>query len=216
MHREPFEPAEIERLSSSLGRLLPHANLARIALTGGVAIQLHCHHAGCPPARTVVADVDFVATDVTAVSPAVSDSLLVSHFHTPQPGYPKFMVQLVDPATRIRIDVFPDLVGSIARAIETTVAGHSILVLDVTSILDHKLGGVARASTARPLDEKHVRDALLLGRLCGRHADPLPESMIYRPVYDKDLTPCARCEVSRSAEFPIAPRERVFEILGYN
>jgi len=28
------------------------------------------------------------------------------------------MVQVVDPATRLRLDVFPDLVGSIARAAE--------------------------------------------------------------------------------------------------
>ncbi len=97
------------------------------------------------------------------------------------------MVQVVDPATRIRIDVFPDLVGSISRAVETTVA-----------------------------DEKHVQDAMLLGRLCGRQIDPLAESVMARPVYEKDLTSCARCEASRSPDFPIASRQRVFEILGYN
>lgn len=216
MQGEPFESTERDRLSQTLSRLLPHLNLSAVALTGGVAIQLHCHQAGWPPARVMVADLDFVAVDVDALCPTVSQTLLVSHFHLPQPGYPKFMVQLVDAATRIRVDVFPDLVGSIACAPEAVVAGHSLRVLDANSILDHKLGGVARASTVAPIDEKHVRDAVLLGRLCGRPVAPLPENLMIKPVYGQDLTSCARCEASLRKDFPIARRDHVFEILGYN
>ena len=58
---------------------------------------------------------DFVASSVETVAPSVASTLLVSHFHLPHPGYPKFMVQVVDPETRLRIDVFPDLAVSIAE-----------------------------------------------------------------------------------------------------
>lgn len=74
VHHAPFERRELERLSAALSGFLPHTNLVRIALTGGVAVQLHCHRAGWPPARTMVADADFVAADVTAVSLAVSET----------------------------------------------------------------------------------------------------------------------------------------------
>ncbi len=73
---------------------------------------------------------DFVATSVDAIAPSVSRSLLVSHFYLPQPGYAKFMLQLVGPETRLRIDIFPDLAGSIAHALERLVAGHRLRLLD--------------------------------------------------------------------------------------
>src|SRR5215472_16271374 len=99
----PFEPPDLERLSASFSRLLPHADLTALALTGGVAIEIHCREAATTSGRMRIADVDFVAASVDAIAPSVSRSLLVSHFHLPQPGYPNFMVQLVDPETRLRI-----------------------------------------------------------------------------------------------------------------
>jgi len=216
VERSAFESIDVQRLSATLSRLLPHTDRSAIALTGGVAIQIHCHEAGVSCGRTAIADVDFVAGSVDAIAPSVAASLLVSHFHLPHPGYPKFMVQVVDPETRLRIDVFPDLVGSIARAHERMLAGHRLRVLDAHSILDHKVQGMSRASDARPIDEKHPRDAMILGALCGRHVHPLPPESTTKDVYGMDLTPCPRCEVSRRPEFVVAPRQRIFEILGYN
>jgi hypothetical protein len=212
----PFERDDLERLSVTLARFLPHVNPSAVALTGGVAIHIHCHAAGVNGGRTRIADVDFVATSVDAIAPSVATSLLVSHFHLPQPGYPKFMVQVVDADTRLRLDVFPDLVGSIARAMERTIAGHCLRVLDAHSILDHKVQGMSRASATRPIDEKHPRDAMILGSLCGRRVDPLPLDSMTKDIYGMNLTPCPRCEVSRTPGFPVAPRRRIFEILGYN
>jgi hypothetical protein len=43
------------------------------------------------------------------------------------------------------------------------------------------------------------------------------ERDITEEVYDgMDLTPCPRCEVSRTPAIAVASRERIFEILGYN
>jgi hypothetical protein len=215
MHTAPFDAVEQDRLAATFARLLPHADRLAIALTGGVAIQLHCHDARIASGRIAVADVDFVAASVHAISPSVSDNLLVSHFHLPHGGYPKFMVQLVDPDTRLRVDVFPDLAGSIARASERWVCGHRLLVLDAQSILDHKALGLARASVATPIDGKHARDAQLLASLCGRRIDPPPHEAITSDRYGIDLTPCPRCEASRTRRVIVAPRQRIVEILGY-
>jgi hypothetical protein len=212
----PFDTTDVKRLAATLSRFLPHTAPSAVALTGGVAIEMHCYDAGSSSGRNRIADVDFVATSVEAIAPSVCSSLLVSHFHLPHPGYPKFMVQVVDPETRLRIDVFPDLVGSITQATERIVAGQHLRVLAAESILDHKVIGMARASAARPIDEKHQRDAIVLGSLCGRRIDRLPSESLTREVYGMDLTPCPRCEVSRTPEFSVAPRQRVFEILGYS
>lgn len=149
MQGVPFDRIDLDRLSTTLARFLPYTNRSAIALTGGVAIEIHCSDAGVSSGRTRVADLDFVAVSVKTIAPSVAGSLLVAHFfHLPQPGYPKFLVQVVDPETRLRIDVFPDLAGAIARAAERTVAGHPVRVLDPHSMLDHKVRALSRASAA--------------------------------------------------------------------
>ena len=164
----------------------------------------------------MIADLDFVAADVDAVGCGAANEMLVSHFHLPQPGYRKFLIQLVDPVSRLRIDVFPDLDATIARARIRKIAGHELAVLDAASILDHKLRTLATATVDRPVDSKHWDDARALAAVCGRELRPVSKAVLTRERYGKDLTPCSRCEASRCHEFPVASREAIFDILGYN
>ncbi len=207
-----------ERLHACLQRLLPHLDRRRVALTGGVAIDLHArtigrqrHRDGWPDA-----DVDLVAEAADVVSPSVTGDFLVSHYHLPQPGYPKFLIQLVDPSSRLRVDVFPDALGAFPRAREREVAGILMHVLEPCDILAHKLATLARASADRPVDEKHHRDALLLGEICNRTIPAPPASSLRPDTYSKDVdAACARCATSRSHAFPLAPKQQIRDILGY-
>ena len=90
------------------------------------------------------------------------------------------------------------------------------LVLDFESMLDHKLLTLASASERRPVDEKHHRDALLIARLLVRNVPPVPPTSLGKDVYSTDLDArCPRCEASRDAAFPIAPKAQIFDLLGY-
>ncbi|HEU4562137.1 MAG TPA: hypothetical protein VFS20_30190, partial [Longimicrobium sp.] len=102
-----------ERLHACLSRLLRHLDRQRVALTGGIAIDLHARTIGRRRQRDgwPDPDIDLVAEAAGVVSPSVAEDFLISHFHLPQPGYPKFLVQLVDPSSRLRVDVFPDTLG---------------------------------------------------------------------------------------------------------
>jgi hypothetical protein len=208
-----------DRARACLTRLLPHVDRERVALAGGIAIDLHArarggrrHRAGWPDA-----DIDLVAAAPGVVSPSAGEEFLISHFHLPHPGYPKFLVQLVDPSTCLRVDLFPDALGALARAGVREFAGIAMLVLDPERMLDHKLAMLASASPAAPVDEKHHRDALLLGALCGRAVPPPPAGVCLRaPAYSRDVNAaCGRCEASRSDRFPLAPKRRILDILGY-
>jgi hypothetical protein len=197
---------------------MPHVDRQRVALTGGVAVGLHAAACGSRRSRSdgPEHDVDLVALQVDAVRPTVTRDFLVSHYHLPQPEYPKFLLQLVDPSSGVRVDVFPDTLALLPRAQPHDAAGISLLVLDPRGILDHKLAILARASPERPVDEKHYRDAVLLGSLCDRLVPPVPSSHLQRAAYSQDIgARCDRCEVSRSGRFPLAPKERIFSILGY-
>jgi hypothetical protein len=141
-----FSPVETDRLSGCLDRLAPHLQLNAIAITGGVGIQIGLTDLHLESTRDRVADLDLVATSVDAVRVSVVSQFLVSHYHVVGPGVPKFMIQLVDPLSRIRIDVFPDLVGSIADARATEIGDHSIRVLPLERIFEHKVHALSRAS----------------------------------------------------------------------
>jgi hypothetical protein len=202
-----------EVLHNCLRRLLPHVDTGLIALTGSVAIELQVEIA---PRCIAAEDIDFVANDAEAVRETVTSDFLVSHFHLPQPGYPKFLIQLVDPATRLRLDIFPDALGALNRTHVLDVAGVPLRVLKAQDILDHKLGLLSKASLANPVDEKHYVDAKRLGTICGREVPLLLASHLAGTVYSQDTkAKCPRCEVSQCAGFPLAPKSAILDILGY-
>jgi len=156
-------PSEHSRLSSCLHRLLPHLQVDSVAITGGVGIEIGLAALGRKGTRDRVVDLDLVAGSLSAVKASVAAQFLISHYHALGPGVRKFMIQLVDPETRIRVDVFPDLVGSVVDARTTRIGDESVLVLRLDRILDHKVQTLSRASRAAPVDPKHVRDARRLG-----------------------------------------------------
>lgn len=165
--------------------------------------------------RNRVADLDFVISSLDAISPTVAGSFLVSHYHVVQPGVPKFMVQLVNPMSPLRIDFFPDVAGSIADAQMTAIGGHQIQVLPLERIFEHKLLTLSRASPAARIDPKHVHDAQLLARALHRPAPTVAAGSLAPDVYGVEDWNCRRCELSRDADWPLAPRERIFELLGW-
>lgn len=194
-----------------LERLTPHLDRRRVALTGGVAIALHLDL----PARPTH-DVDFVADTLDAVAPTVVEDFLVSHVHLPQPGYAKFLLQLVDPRSRRCVDVFPDSLGALPRARWHALADASLLVLDPRAILEHKRALLAAASPDAPVEEKHYDDARALAILCGTRLPERPASGFAPAAYSQDLDAvCARCAASADPRFPLAPKHLVHDLLGH-
>jgi hypothetical protein len=210
-----FGDSELQRLSACIARLLPHLRHDEVAVTGGVAIQLGMADLGRAGLRATIADLDMVASSVDAVLPSVVSGFLVSHYHVVKPGVPKFMVQLVDPASAIRVDIFPDLVGSLPRARPVTVGAQRVKMLALEDILEHKLLGLSKASPASPVDPKHARDAQALGALLGRAIPTIPEDALVEDVYGSDEGYCRRCELSGDPRFPLAPKDQIFSLLGY-
>jgi len=171
---------------------------------------------GRPVVRHHVADLDLVATSLDAVRSSVVDRFLVSHYHVVRPGVPKFMIQLVDPESRIRIDVFSDLAGSIADARATHIGKHRMPVLPLNRIFEHKIQTLGRASPAAPIDPKHVQDALTLGAVLSRPVPEVAAAAVVPDVYGIDADwSCNRCAVSLHPAWPLAPKERIFQLLGW-
>jgi hypothetical protein len=182
-----------------------------------VAIQIGLGAIGRPGVRDGVADLDFVATSVETIKSSVVGEFLVSHYHVERPGVPKFMIQLVDPESRIRVDVFPDLAGSIADARVVEIGEHRMRVLPLKRILEHKVKALARASRAAPIDPKHVDDARTLGALLLEDVPAVPSDALARDLYSSDADQsCQRCILSRHPAWPLAPKDQICRILGWD
>jgi hypothetical protein len=213
-----FSTTEMNRLSGCLERLMPHVRPGCVALTGGVGIQFGMAGIGRHGSRDEIADLDLVATSVEAITPTVVGPFLVSHYHVVRSGVQKFMIQLVDPVSRIRVDVFPDMVGSLVDARPIAIGGHSVHVLPLQRIFEHKLLTLSRASQSAPIDPKHVRDARLLGDDVLRKQVPDVASEALAPdAYGVEADwSCQRCELSSHPSWPLARKDRIFQLLGWN
>jgi len=187
-----------DQLHICLSRLRPHIDASSIAITGSVAIDLHSAKNARARRARVAGDLDLVAKNQNAVASSVTSTFLVSHFHTPQPGYSKFLIQLVDPVSRVRVDVFPDGQECISRAIPMFVNGSRLLVVDPVDLFEHKLATLAHASPERRIDRKHVDDALALGAVCGRDVPNISSDGSGHDEYSQDVVAVwPRCEVSK-------------------
>ena len=214
---QALSSADTDRLSGCLDRLIPHAQMDHLAMTGSVAMQVGMARLGRYGVRNTITDLDFVAGRIDAVRPGVVEQFLVSHYHVVQPGVPKFMIQLVDPGSRIRIDLFPDLVGSLTNARPTQVGAHTILVLPLERIYEHKVQTLSRSSRSAPIDPKHVRDAHVLGEVLGRQPPVVSAEVLATEVHgDETDWFCERCELSRHPNWPLAPKDHIFELLGWS
>jgi len=211
-----FSRIEIARLAGCLDRLTPHLCMDRIALTGGVGMQVGLAALGHQGLRHQVADLDLVATSLEAVHSSVVDRFLISHYHVVGPGVPKFMIQLVDPESCIRIDVFPDLAGSVAEARTTDIGHHRVPVLPLNRIFEHKIQTLVRALPDAPIDPKHVQDALSLGAVLSRPVPGIAAAAVAPDVYGVDADGlCNRCALSLDPAWPLAARERIFDVLKW-
>jgi len=199
-----------------LRRLAGHLAPGEWALTGSVAIDVWMREAGRARIRTSVTDIDLVAAELSSIRRGIASDFLVSHYHVPQPGFPKFLLQLVDQSARLRIDIFPDTAYSIASAVERTISGVRAPLLPAARILDHKLRTLAGLSAVRPVAAKHFRDASALAELCGCQAPQAAEEFLIEDVYSAEIgPPCERCGASRDPDFPLAPKEMILGLLGY-
>jgi hypothetical protein len=146
----------------------------------------------------------------------VTKTFLVSHFHRPHHGYQKFLIQLVDPETGVRLDIFPDLLNALSRASTTHIAGIAFKVLELDDILDHKLLMLRRSSTAHPVHPKHYQDVKRLAAACHRRIPRIGPSRLAATPNSRNVDePCLRCEASRCMSFPLADKQRILDILGY-
>ena len=146
--------ADVDRVAGALCALRRNG-LARFALAGGVAAAVHLG-AGTGRPRALN-DLDLVVPDADAIPASLADGMLVNHLHfRARPG--RMLMQIVDPATSLRVDLFGSVGGQMGRAGPglASLAGARILSRpDLVARLTRLLLDLA---DGEPVARKHARD----------------------------------------------------------
>lgn len=136
-------------LPPAFNKLARH-DIRRWALTGGFAFEIHADRLGLQPSVRPLNDIDFVVSAFDSIPETLADEFLFRHVHPFDPPG-KTLLQLVDPESALRIDVFRACGQTMRRAsgvvsLEDLVARAARLLLDLAD-------GV-------PVASKHARDYL--------------------------------------------------------
>jgi len=205
-----------------------------LVLTGGLAF-------GRAVEKRPFNDIDLVVTDLAALPLSLGEDFLVSHFH-PSRGRGKILLQLVDASHRVRIDVFtpfsPSLMSRVHRAELCGIVCGIVAAEDLTARLLAIVYGVTRGEPVDPkyydkfnrlfelADLSRVREIWADYRkphdphrfdvaVDAVHQTIAQNAGVLRPdVYDqKTGDACAWC--FDNGAFPVSPRAKIFELLGY-
>ena len=228
---------DARRANPVVSEILAHG--LRGALTGGLAIEAQLRAHGRPALQRPLNDVDFVIDGFASIPYTLAGRFLQNHVH-PHASDGKTLLQFVDPAHRLRIDVFRAFGATLARAHRLDAWTGPLDVVSVEDLVARTTALVCgRLRRGRTIDVKHATAYARLRGLghaemlaaawvdhrqqvpgtfadAAREADALlsarPELVIVE-TYSSTIEPCNNCR--EHGAFRPAPRAAIIEALGY-
>jgi hypothetical protein len=228
---------DASRATAVVDELLAHG--FRGSLTGGLAVEAHLRVRGHQVRQRALNDVDFVVDSFASIPDSLADRFLLNHIHPFAPEG-KTLIQLIDSARAVRIDVFRAVGATLLRS---SPLGGSTGPLDVVGLEDLEARITAHVYGAlhagRRIEAKHLQTffdlcglgrELVLEQAWQDHCRDLPGSLreassearrllalhpelVTSEPYSAVIRPCERCQ--DYGRFRCAPAERIVEILGY-
>lgn len=212
-----------------------------VVLTGSTAADWHLLKNPARRKKYRLNDIDIVVEGLPGLLPSLSRDFLIVHFH-PDRERGKILTQLVDVEHGSRVDVFTPPTESVTERLTDFAAGDVTgKLLSAEDLLAKMLSVIYPAAMGQPIEGKYVEHfhALLMVADLGkvrelwleyrkatqlRDFDEAAEAVRRNIVASPDLLreePYCQdldyaCQWCRESEvFPLAPRSRIYEILGY-
>jgi hypothetical protein len=230
---------DTERACGTLRKLARH-DLSQLAVTGGLAVEIHRLRHGVQPATRGLNDIDFVTGEFGGLPETLASDFLVRHAHPLDPPG-KMILQLVDPTARLRVDVFRACGQTMRRTIEVELPTGKTRLIAVEDLVARAARLVLALADGMPVASKHADDYLRLAGLAEpaavdeawedqrrpshpatfREADelvrrliPARSNLLIAPQYSNDVSAvCPRC--AGSPPFPLADPKLVLSLIGY-
>jgi hypothetical protein len=228
------------RARLTLEKLRRHG-LAPLVLTGGFAVELHLLQRGFAAQMRTLHDIDFLAETFASIPATLAEDFLFNQVHPHDPPG-KTLMQAVDPATSVRVDVFRAYGEVWSRAEAVEVDGFAVRMITLEDLIARATRLCLNLAAGTPIPAKHARDLLRLlpiadvdrvetvwaeHRKAGQHPESFAEAealvrdlivsrrdLLIVPEYLQDAdAACSRCEATKA--FPLAQGAVILELLGY-
>ena len=131
------------------------------ALTGGIAVELHCCRAAGKPSPRVLSDVDFVAPAFEFIPETLADDYLFRHVH-PGAAAGQTMLQIVDAYAGLRIDVFRASQATLSRTSVFEFPCGPVRIVSAVDLLARHTRLLLSLAEEIPVASKHARDFVRL------------------------------------------------------
>ncbi len=99
-----FSDQETQQAVGVISRFIPHVVLENVVIVGGIARRHHLMRYGITFPQRPFNDLDFMIRDRSEMRPSITNEFLIAHYHLPKDT--SFFAGLVDPQTKVTIDVF--------------------------------------------------------------------------------------------------------------
>ena len=149
-----------DRATRTLG-LLRRNSIAPFVLAGGLAVELHRMHLGLPAEERPLNDMDFLVDSFDEIPSTLSANLNFRHVHPHDPPA-RTLLQCVDPATAVRVDIFRASLGTTASAISINLCGATMRMISNEDVLARTARLCMDLAVNAQLPAKHARDFLRL------------------------------------------------------
>lgn len=234
-------PENSSKCIGSLSKLARHID-EQVVVTGSIAAGWHLLRSGRQPKKRRLNDIDIVSiTGLSRVNPSLSQDFLINHFH-PYQGRGKILFQLVDEEYGTRMEIFTSNSDSLAeRSIDCAIGDLPCRIVSTEDVLAKLLSIIHSVIEGKSVDPKYVEqfNSLLMvaDRVATRmvwrdyrkESQPLDfdetmeavrlrikanPNLLQVTCYCQDIDfVCKQCHESEL--FPIAPRSKIYETLGY-
>jgi hypothetical protein len=235
-----LEGEDVARCLGSLAKLARHIK-APVVLTGGIAIGWHLLRNGVERERGRLNDIDIVVEGLSDLHASLGRHFLIAHFH-PSRERGKVLIQLVDEEHHTRVDVFtPPPTALLNRLTDAAIENLACRFVSAEDLLAKLLSIIYPATRNHPVEPKYVEHFRQLSTAAA--ADAMREvwreyrkegqpvnfeaaaeavklsleahpDLLQPESYCQDINfTCPWCR--RSELFPLAPRHRIYEALGY-
>ena len=131
------------------------------ALVGGLAVEFHCLRSGHSHPLRHLSDIDFVVPAFECIPETLARDFLFRHVHPYDPPN-KTIMQAVDAATSLRVDVFRADRFTMSRAISVDAPSGPLRVISVEDVLAHEARLLIDLDAGVPVPAKHADDYLRL------------------------------------------------------
>ena len=228
------------RCRGSLSKLAQHLE-APVIVTGSIATALHLLKNGIRRQMTRLNDIDTVVEDLPRVRSSLSQDFLINHFH-PLRGQGRVLFQLVDEEYSTRIEVFTSNSITLSeRLTDFSIGDLRCRAVSAEDVLAKLLSVIYPVTKGEKVDPKYVEHFQALSaavdlktmreiwRDYRKESYPLSfdeaveavrrsinanPDLLQREEYCQDINfACRWC--FEAEQFPLAPRSKIYEILGY-